>query len=101
MFQLPYDGLHSGPDPSALSFTSPEMLRCMMSMVIILIVRSVSVPTLLHFQFFTLCAHNIPPHANAVVEGLVWSHHRSINPALLPSTDYCTIENAGWSALKW
>lgn len=51
-----------------------------------------------HFSIFSSSPRAViipPSHANAAAEDLVWSHHRDINPALLPSTDYCTTANAG------
>lgn len=105
LFQLSYDGLYSGPglppDLSALTFTPPKTLRCIVSRWWLVWLCALFLR--LHCSVFSSSpsALIIPPHANAAVEGLAWSHHRSINPALLPSTDYCTIENAGWSALKW
>lgn len=61
IFQLSYDnGPGPPPDDNALTFTSPKMLQCTVSMVISLIARSVSALRLLHFQFFTPCTHNTP-----------------------------------------
>lgn len=61
MFQLSDNGLHRTPSrPQWPYIHLSRNGSCIVPVAISLIARSVSAPTLLHFQFFTSCTYNNP-----------------------------------------